>query len=281
MLKCQFHTEMSLMSLSGGPASRQRSFQFPPISSRPPFGMSRLILPVVLAALLITSIHLWGADRHPSARRIDHLHCGSTREMHQLTVQRCTRSPLGKSRRETWTEAWRRTPCECCRPHRACSQCSRAAGGSPAGSRPGNDTVMRFHVGLNPMRQTQTWGRVSWPGGFYRRTSRSWWTRPRVSASRYCSWTFSGGTQTAGSAEEKGAGQTLITAQTDLCWNLMWFVDNASLGVNWDHWRWSANACWDSECTLWSTFSSFKEQIFVWLMHVQHKYTVSLTRQLR
>lgn len=49
---------------SGGPASRPAA-QFPFISMEPPLGMSRLIRPAVLAALLITSIHLSRHDGTP------------------------------------------------------------------------------------------------------------------------------------------------------------------------------------------------------------------------
>ncbi|TNN74203.1 hypothetical protein EYF80_015648 [Liparis tanakae] len=40
-------------------AGGRRPIQFPFISTGAPWGISRLIRPVVLAALLITSIHLW------------------------------------------------------------------------------------------------------------------------------------------------------------------------------------------------------------------------------
>ena len=52
------------------------------------------------------------------------------------TFRRCTRFPLGRSKHGTWTAAWRRTPCECCRTLLGCWLCSRAGADWPAGSRP-------------------------------------------------------------------------------------------------------------------------------------------------
>lgn len=48
--------------LEAQPPDTRCLIQFPFISMGPPLGMSRLIRPAVLAALLITSIHLWRQD---------------------------------------------------------------------------------------------------------------------------------------------------------------------------------------------------------------------------
>lgn len=48
------------------------------------------------------------------------------------------------------------------------------------------------------------------PGVTYRRRGWSWWTPPRVFASRCCSWTFSAGFQKAGSRNTKGINKNAL-----------------------------------------------------------------------
>lgn len=127
------HVTEQTDSLCGeGPALHQ----FPFTSRGHPLGMSRLIRPVLLAALLITSIHL-----HRTVQRV--LNVSTLRNVRRceecvgfLTFRRCTRSRPGRSRRETWTAAWRRSPCGCCPTPPACWQCSPAGGDWRVGSRP-------------------------------------------------------------------------------------------------------------------------------------------------
>lgn len=145
------------------------------------------------------------------------------------TFQRCTRSLPWKSKRGTWTAVWRRTPCGCCPTPQGCWPCSRAAADWPEGSRPGSHT--NAHLQLRLLSQIcvkkqkggiQMWGCTSLPDGSCRRTSRSWWKRPRVSASRYCSWTSSGGNLTVGSLGTE-TKQTLFTdwcTKSELYWNI-------------------------------------------------------------
>lgn len=72
------------------------------------------------------------------------------------------------------------------------------------------EVVLQTRHRQTPQWRAFTWARSlsqiyeGWPDVSYRRTSRSWWKRPRVSANRYCSWTSSGGNPRAGSTEERG-----------------------------------------------------------------------------
>ena len=94
--------------------------------------------------------------------------------IYSLTCQMWIGFLLWRSRRGSWIVVWRHSPYWYYHWGRECPRYSRAGGGWLEGSRPGR---------------------------FCRSRGRSWWTRPRASASRCCSWTCAAGNQTAGSPE--------------------------------------------------------------------------------
>lgn len=131
MFKCLFHIEMTPTSLwcPRGPASRYTTLISVSVDLHGTSFRYEEAHPACSAGCTFDHLHPSVKSRHATVIWWRTARLEESTDLNQLTFQRCTRSLLWKSIRETWTEVWRRTPCECCPIPRACWPCSRAVEG--------------------------------------------------------------------------------------------------------------------------------------------------------